>query len=273
MTLKNKTIIITGSSRGIGREIALRCAQDGANLVIVGKSAEEGKLPGTIYSVAKEVESCGGQALALQVDVRSEEQIENMVTQTINRFGQIDVLINNAGAIQLTPLAQTPPKRLDLMLDINVRSTLLCSHFCIPHLKKNGGHIVSLSPPIDLSSKWFENHVAYTISKYGMSMATIGLAEELKSIPVSVNSMWPRTLIATAAVDMLMGDDGRQHSRTPAIMADAIYELVNTKPGQISGQHLLDEPFLRSQGYTDFDHYAVNPQNKLFTDLFIDPTT
>ncbi len=271
MSLKNKTILITGSSRGIGREIALRCAKDGANLVIVGKSATEGKLPGTIHSVAKEVEDCGGKALALQVDVRSEEQIAEMVQKTIDTFGKIDALINNAGAIGLTPLAQTPPKRLDLMLDVNVRATLLCSHFCIPHFQKNGGgHIISLSPPIDLKTKWFENHVGYTISKYGMSMATLGLAEELRAMKVSVNSLWPKTMIATAAIDMLLGDEGRKHSRAPAIVADAVYELLCTNPGDITGQHLLDETFLRSCGYTDFDKYAFDPTEKLFTDLFIE---
>lgn len=271
MSLKNKTILITGSSRGIGREIALRCAKDGANLVIVGKSTTEGKLPGTIYSVAKEVESCGGKALALPVDVRSEEQIAEMVQKTIDTFGKIDALINNAGAISLTPLAQTPPKRLDLMLDVNVRATLLCSHFCIPHFKQNGGgHIISLSPPIDLQTKWFENHVAYTISKFGMSMTTLGLAEELRSMKVSVNSLWPKTMIATAAIDMLLGDEGRKHSRTPAIVADAVYELLNTNPGDITGQHLLDEVFLQSKGYTDFDKYAFDPNEKLFTDLFLE---
>ena len=271
MSLKNKTILITGSSRGIGREIALRCAKDGANLVIIGKSAEEGKLPGTIYSVAKEVEACGGKALALQVDVRSEEQIAEMVQKSIATFGKIDALINNAGAISLTPLEQTPPKRLDLMFDVNVRATLLCSHFCIPHFKQNGGgHIISLSPPIDLQPKWFENHVAYSISKYGMSMTTIGLAEELRSVPVSVNSLWPKTMIATAAIDMLMGDEGRKHSRTPAIMADAAYELLSTQPGVITGQHLLDEPFLKTKGYTDFDSYAIDKTQKLYTDLFLE---
>ena len=274
MSLNGKTIIITGSSRGIGRAMALRFAKDGANVVITGKSATEGKLPGTIFSVAKEVEAAGGKALAIQVDVRDEEQVQNMVNKTVETFGGIDVLINNAGAIQLTPLEQTPPKRMDLMLDINSRATLLCSHYCIPELKKaGGGHIVSLSPPIDMNPKWFGNHVAYTISKYGMSMATIGLAEELKDVPVSVNSMWPKTAIHTAAIEMLMGADGRKHSREPEIMADAMYELLVTKPGEITGQHLLDEPFLITRGYTNFDKYACEPDNKagLLTDLFVEP--
>lgn len=271
MSLKNKTIIITGSSRGIGREMALRFAKDGANLVITGKSVTEGKLPGTIHSVAEEVEQAGGKALAIQVDVRYPEQIENMVQKTVDTFGGVDVLINNAGAIQLTPLEQTDPKRLDLMLDINVRSTLLCSHYCIPEFKKrNGGHIITLSPPIDMNPKWFSNHVGYTISKYGMSMSTIGLAQELKDIPVSVNSLWPRTTIDTAAVQMLMGESGHQHSRTPAIMADAAYEILNTKPGELTGQTLLDEPFLKERGYSDFDKYACVPGEKLFTDLFVE---
>lgn len=271
MSLKDKTIIITGSSRGIGREIALKCAADGANLVIVGKSATEGKLPGTIFSVAEEVEAAGGKALPLQVDVRYEEQVEEMVAKTVEKFGGVDALINNAGAIQLTPLEQTAPKRMDLMLNVNVRATLLCSHYCIPEFKKRGGgHIITLSPPIDMNPKWFGNHVTYTISKYGMSMSTIGLAEELKDVPVSVNSLWPRTAIATAAIDMLMGEDGMKHSRTPAIMADAAYEILSIAPGELTGNCLIDETFLRDRGYTDFDKYAINPDTPLLTDLFVE---
>lgn len=270
MSLKNKTIIITGSSRGIGREIALKCANQGANLVIVGKSATEGKLPGTIFSVAEEVEKAGGKALALQVDVRDENQVEAMVAKTVEKFGGVDVLINNAGAIQLTPLEHTPPKRMDLMLDINVRAVLLCSHYCIPHLKKQGGHIISLSPPVKMDPKWFGNHVAYTISKFGMSMATIGLAEELRDYKISVNSLWPRTLIATAAVNMLMGDDGLKQSRTPAIMADAVDEILKTTPGELTGKTLLDEPFLKEKGYSDFAKYANDPSVEPMLDLYVE---
>lgn len=272
ISLKNKTVVITGSSRGIGREIALRCAKDGANLVIVGKSAEEGgKLPGTIHSVAKEVEAAGGRALALQVDVRSEEQVEDMVKKAADRFGRIDVLINNAGAIQLTPLEHTPPKRMDLMLDVNVRAVLVCSHYCIPHLKKaDGAHIINLSPPPSLDPKWYANHVCYTISKFGMSMATIGLAEELKPYNIAVNSLWPRTLIATAAINMLMGNDGLAQSRTPEIMADAAYEILKSDPGKLTGQTLLDEPFLRERGYTNFEKYKNPGAGELMLDLYVE---
>ncbi len=271
MTLKNKTILITGASRGIGREIALRCAKDGANLVIAGKSESEGKLPGTIHSVAKEVEAAGGKALALLTDVRFEDQVAETIEKTVKTFGRLDAVVNNAGAIQLTPLEETPPKRMDLMLDINVRATLLCSHFAIPHLKAaGGGHIITLSPPVSMNPKWYGNHVAYTISKFGMSMATLGLAEELKKYKIAVNSLWPRTAIATAAIHMLLGDTGMKASRTPAIMADAAYEILTSDPAQLSGRWLIDEPFLRERGYTDFDRYAVNPGTPLLPDLYVD---
>ncbi len=203
MKLKDKTIIITGASRGIGREIALRCARDGAQIVIAAKSVEEGKLPGTIYSVAKEVEAAGGKALPIQIDLRFDETVEQMVKKTVETFGKIDMLVNNAGAISLTPLENTPMKRADLMLHLNMRGVLACSHYCIPHLKAaGGGHILSLSPPISLDPKWFKNHVVYTISKFGMTMATLGLAEELRPYRIAVNSLWPRTMIATAAIVM-----------------------------------------------------------------------
>lgn len=268
--LKEKTIVITGSSRGIGRAMALKCARDGANIVVAGKSTSEGKLPGTIFSVADEITSLGGQALAVQTDVRDEAQIETLVQKTIERFGRIDALINNAGAIQLTPLESTPPKRLDLMLDINVRAVLLCSHFCIPHLKKNGGHIINLSPPISLDPKWFAPYVAYTISKFGMTMATIGLAEELRDAKVAVNSLWPRTVIATAAINMLMGEDGMAQSRTPEIMADAAYEILTSDPSQLTGKMLIDEGFLRERGYTDFDKYKNVATGEPMLDLFVE---
>lgn len=271
MSLKNRTIIITGSSRGIGREIALRAAKDGANLVIVGKSAEEGKLPGTIFSVAKEVEAAGGRALPLQVDVRVDEQVDDMVKKAVDRFGKIDALINNAGAIQLTPLEHTQPRRMDLMLDINVRGVLVCSHYCIPHLKKAGsGHIINLSPPISLNPKWFGNHVVYTISKFGMSMATLGMAEELRTYKIGVNSLWPQTLIATAAVNMLMGQDGLTQSRTPEIMADAAYEILKSDPSKLTGNMLIDEPFLKERGYTDFDKYKNPGAGELMLDLYVE---
>lgn len=231
MSLKGKTIFITGSSRGIGREIALRCAKDGANLVLAAKSVEEGKLAGTIHSVAKEVEAAGGQALAIQLDVREESQVAAVFEKAAQHFGKIDMLVNNAGAIQLTPLEMTPPKRMDLMLDINVRAVLMCSHYALPHLKKAGsGHILNLSPPVLMDQKWFGQNTIYTISKYGMSMATLGLSGELAPYKIAVNSLWPRTLIATAAVNMIMGEAGMEHSRTPAIMADAAYAILTSDP-------------------------------------------
>lgn len=271
ISLKNKTIIITGASRGIGREMALRFAKEGANLVLAAKSTEEGKLPGTIYSVAKEVEAAGGQALAVQTDVRHEESVAEMVEKTKERFGAIHALINNAGAIQLTPLSDTPPKRMDLMLDVNVRAVLLCSHFCLPHLKAaGGGHILSLSPPISLNPKWYGSHVVYTISKYGMSMATMGLAEELRDAKIAVNSLWPRTMIATAAIHWLLGASGMEMSRTPAIMADAAYEILTTDPTRLTGQHIIDEKLLRERGYTDFTRYSNTPGTEPALDLFVE---
>lgn len=272
MSLKGKTIIITGSTRGIGREIALRCAKDGANLVIAGKSTEEGgRLPGTIFSVAKEVEAAGGKALPCKVDVRFPEEVEAMVKKTVETFGQVNALINNAGAIQLTTLSETPPKRMDLMLNINVRAVLLCSHYCIPALKEaGGGHIINLSPPISLEKKWLGHFVTYAISKYGMSLATLGLSEELKEHNVAVNSLWPRTAVETAAVNMLMGGQGMEHSRTPAIMADAAYGILTTDPKKLSGKLLVDETFLRERGVKDFSKYSTVEDKDLYLDLFVD---
>jgi citronellol/citronellal dehydrogenase len=270
MNLKNKTIIITGASRGIGRAIALRCAKEGANLVLAAKSVEEGKLPGTIFSVAKEVEALGAQALPIKVDVRNPEEIENMVKEAHAKFGEINALINNAGAIQLTPLSETPPKRMDLMLDINVRAVLLCSHYCMPYLKEaGGGHIINLSPPISLDKKWIAEKTPYTISKYGMSLATLGLSEELKEAKIAVNSLWPRTMIATAAVNMLMGAEGLKHSRTPEIMADAAFEILNSDE-TLSGNLLIDETFLKEKGYTDFKKYQNDPEAETMLDLYVE---
>jgi len=271
MELKNKTIIITGSSRGIGREMALRFAAQGANLVIAAKSIEEGKLPGTIFSVAEEVEKAGGKALPIQIDLRDDETVVGMVKKTMAEFGRIDVLINNAGAIYLTPLEQTTMKRADLMLDLNMRGVLLCSHYCIPHLKKAGGaHILNLSPPISTDPKWYKNHVVYTISKYGMSMATLGLAEELRDARVAVNSLWPKTLVASAATKRLLGETGMSACRTPAIMADAAYEIITSDPGSLTGRTLMDESFLKERGYSDFDKYKVDPKGEIHVDLFVE---
>jgi len=271
MKLKGKTIIITGSSRGIGREMALRFAKDGANLVITAKSVTEGKLPGTIYSVAEEVEAAGGKALPIPIDLRMDETVSAMVEKTMETFGRIDALVNNAGAISLTPLEATPMKKADLMLSLNVRGVLCCSHYCIPHLKAAGaGHILNLSPPILLDPKWFKAHVVYTISKFGMTMATLGLAEELREAKIAVNSLWPRTLVASAATKMLFGEDGMSNMRTPEIMADAAYEILTSDPTTLTGQSFLDEPFLRSRGYKDFDKYRVDPNEEPALDLYVE---
>ncbi|MFK0574014.1 SDR family oxidoreductase [Endozoicomonas sp.] len=271
--LSSKTIIITGASRGIGREIALRCAADGANIVIAAKTTEpHPKLPGTIYSVADEVISAGGQALPIQVDVRDEHSIAQMIEQTTAHFGGIDMLINNAGAIRLTPAEKTPISRFDLMHQINTRAVLLCSQLALPWLKKSDcAHILNLSPPINLNKKWFKDYTPYTITKYAMSMLTLGLAEEFRSDNIAVNSLWPKTTIATAAVEFEAGGkDLFNISRTPAIMADAAYAIL-TSGTEFTGNHCIDENLLRERGVTEFDHYAVVPGTKaFFTDLYID---
>lgn len=271
MSLKDKVIIITGSSRGIGREIALRCAKDGAKVVIAAKSVEEGKLPGTIYSVAEEVKAAGGEALPIQIDLRDDETVIKMVEDTVTQWGRVDILVNNAGAIYLSNVEQTPMKRVDLMWGLNMRAVICCSHYCIPHLKAaGGGHILNLSPPLSMDPKWFKNTTPYTISKYGMTMATIGLAAELAGSKIAVNSLWPRTLIASAATVRLLGEASMSTCRTPAIMADAAYEIVTSDPAKFSGNAVLDEAFLRERGYTDFDSYAVDPSGKLGLDYYVE---
>lgn len=269
-SLAGKTIFITGASRGIGREIALRCAKDGANIVIAAKSAEpHPKLPGTIHSVAEEVQTAGGKALALKVDVRSEEEIGSAVKQAVEHFGGIDILVNNAGAIRLTGTDATNAKSFDLMWGVNTRATYFTSQACLPHLSRSqGAHILNLSPPINLDPIWLQNHCAYTITKYGMSMCTIGMAAEFKSKGISVNSLWPRTAVATAAIDMLMGEVGMRGSRKPAIMADAAYAIF-THSSELTGQLLIDEDFLRTTGVKEFDHYSVVPGATLYPDFFI----
>jgi citronellol/citronellal dehydrogenase len=269
--LKGKVIIITGSSRGIGREMALQFAKDGAKIVVAAKSTEEGKLPGTIYSVAEEVKAAGGEALPVPMDLRFDETVITMVEKTAETFGRIDALVNNAGAISLTPLESTPMKKVDLMMSLNLRGVLVCSHYCIPHLKKTGGgHILNLSPPLSYDPKWLKNHTPYTISKYGMTLATLGLAEELKDYKIAVNSLWPRTFIASAATRMLLGDSGMSACREPSIVADAAYEILTSDPTQLTGQALLDEPFLRSRGYTDFEKYKTDPKGEVGLDLYVE---
>ena len=272
MSFQNKTVFITGASRGIGKSIALRLAKEGANIVIAAKSIEENpKLGGTIYSAAKEVEDAGGRALALQCDIRFEEQILQAVSKAAEEFGGIDILINNASAINLTPIEQTEPKAFSLIHDINVKGTFFVSKACIPYLKKgNNAHILNLSPPINLDKKWFTNHLAYTMSKYGMSMIVLGLADELKKHRIAVNALWPKTTIATAAVQNLLGGDFLiQRSRKPEIVADAAYYILQRPSFECSGNFFIDEEVLRQQGVQDFSSYAVNPEQKLMIDLFI----
>jgi citronellol/citronellal dehydrogenase len=274
--LSGKTIFITGSSRGIGREIALRCARDGANLVITGKTAApHAKLPGTIFTVAEEVVQAGGQALAIQLDVRDEQAIRNAVDQVIEKFGGIDVLVNNASAINLTATLDTPARRLDLMWDVNVRATFLMSQACIPYLRMaDNPHILTLSPPLNLDAKWFAPHLAYTISKYGMSLCTLGMAREFAADGkaakgIAVNCLWPRTTIATAAIEFNFPEAVMRASRKPAIMADAAYTILTRDSNMCTGEFFVDEDVLRESGVNDFEQYAVSPGTPLFTDLFL----
>lgn len=269
---KNKTVIITGASRGIGKAIGLKLAAEGANIVIASKSVEENpKLGGTIFSAAAEMEAAGGKALAVQCDIRFEEQIQNVVNKTVEKFGGIDILINNASAISLMPTEQTEPKRFDLMYDINVRGTFMMSRACIPHLKKGtNAHILNLSPPINMDLKWFAGHLAYTISKYNMTMIALGLSAELKKYHIAANALWPRTTIATAAVNNLLGGEAlMKMSRTPEILADAAYAILSKSSTECSGNAFIDEEVLAKEGITNLDKYAVTPGGELFNDLFV----
>jgi len=269
--LKGRTLFITGASRGIGKAIALRAAADGANVAIAAKTAEpHPKLPGTIHSAAEEIEAAGGRALPLQVDIRDEEQIQAAVEKAVETFGGIDVLVNNASAINLTRTLETPMKRFDLMWGVNARGTFACSQACIPHLKKSSNpHILTLSPPLNLDPKWFAPHVAYTISKYGMSLCVVGLAEELRGDGIAVNALWPRTVIATAALAMLGGAVSPEHCRTPEIVADAAHAILTRDSRSCTGNFFLDEEVLAEEGVTDFEKYAVRPGMPLLPDLFV----
>ena len=270
--LAGKTCFITGSSRGIGRAIALRCAQDGANVVVIGKTVKpHEKLSGTIYTVADEVREAGGQALALGLDVRDEMAIDAAVQQVVDEFGGIDVLINNASAISLTPTLSTSMKRFDLMIGVNVRATFACAKACIPYLKQSSNpHILTMSPPLNMAAKWFKDHLAYTYSKYGMSMCTLGLSAEFKADGIAVNSLWPRTTIATAAVEVHFPPEILAASRTPDIMSDAAYAIITQDSRSATGQFYIDETFLRSQGVADFEQYMVTPGATPFTDLYLE---
>lgn len=276
MSLNQKTIFITGASRGIGREIALRCAREGANIVVTAKTVEpHASLPGTIHSVAQEVEAAGGEALALQLDVRDENAIAAAVAEAVRVFGGIDILVNNASAIQMTGTAGTTMKRFDLMMSVNARATFACSQACLIPLGKSAWagrnpHILTLSPPLNMHPRWFKDHVAYTMSKYGMSMCTLGMAEEFRGQGIAVNSLWPRTTIATAAIAVNFPDAILKASRKPAIMADAAYEIFNRDSRQATGNFYIDEAVLREAGVTDFESYAMTSGTELYTDLFLD---
>jgi len=270
-TLQGQTVFITGASRGIGRSIALRCARDGARIVIVAKTVEpHPKLAGTIHTVAEEVRRAGGEALPLPVDIRDEAAVAGAVTRAVETFGGIDILVNNASAIRLTGTLATPIKRYDLMQDINTRGTYLCAQACLPHLvRASNPHILTISPPLNLNPRWFGPHVAYTISKYGMSLCTLGLAAEFAGQGVAVNSLWPRTTIATAAVEMFF-PQALAGSRTPEIVADAAHLLLTRSSRSATGQFFVDETVLRAAGVTDFERYAVTPGTPLSPDIFLD---
>jgi citronellol/citronellal dehydrogenase len=272
MSFQNKTAFITGASRGIGKAIALRLAADGANIVIAAKSIEENpKLGGTIYSAAEEITAAGGEALAVQCDIRDEIQVQGAVDKAVERFGGVDILVNNASAISLNTIEQIDVKHYNLMHDINVRGTLLVSKACIPFLKNGtNAHILNLSPPVNLNLKWFRSHTPYTISKYNMTMIALGLAAELKKYNVAANTLWPKTTIATAAVKNLLGGDALiKMSRKPEIMADAAYYILQKPSSECTGNNFIDEDVLASEGITDLSNYAVVPGGKLYQDLFI----
>lgn len=270
--LKDKVIFISGASRGIGKEIALRFARDGAKIAIAAKTSEpHPKLEGTIYSTAEEIEKAGGKALPLMVDVRDDAMVEDAVKKTVDTFGGIDILINNASAINLSSTEEMPMKKFDLIFSVNVRATYLCSKLCIPHLKKSANpHILTMSPPLSMKPKWFAKHVAYTMSKYGMSMCTLGMAEEFKKDGIAVNSLWPKTLIATAAISNNFSRLIYHASRKPIIVADAAYEIVTSDSKTTTGNFFIDEVILRDRGVTDFKQYAMHRFIPVYPDIFVD---
>lgn len=272
MSLQGKTLFVTGASRGIGLAIALRAAKDGANVAIAAKTAEPHKhLPGTIYSAAEEIEKAGGKALPLIVDVRDEANVMEAVEQTAAKFGGIDICVNNASAIQLTGTLQTDMKRYDLMNQVNARGTYLTSKACIPHLKRAANpHVLMLSPPLDMNPRWFKGHVAYTMAKFGMSMCVLGMAEEFREDGIAFNALWPRTGIATAAIQFaLAGEEGMKSCRTTDIMADAAYAIFNKPSREFTGNFLIDDTFLYGEGVRDFDKYRVDPTAPLMPDFFV----
>lgn len=275
MNLQGKTIFISGASRGIGLAIVLRAAADGANVVIAAKTVEPNpRLPGTIHSAAAAIEAAGGRALAVECDIRDEAQVVAAVARAAEAFGGVDVLINNASAISLTPTEATPMKRFDLMFGVNVRGTFLCTQACLPWLKKSAAdgrrpHVLTLAPPLNMEARWFAPHVAYTMAKYGMSMCVLGHAEEFRPFGIAVNALWPRTIIQTAALQLIPGVRP-EHCRTPEIMADAAYAVLTAGDAGATGRFLIDEDVLRAAGVTDFDRYSVVPgSTELMPDLFL----
>jgi len=272
INLKDKVIFITGASRGIGKAIAMKCAKDGAKIAVVAKTKDpHPKLPGTVYTAAEDIEKAGGTSLPCIADVRFEDQIQAAVDATIKQFGGIDILINDASAISLTPTLQTTMKKFDLMFSVNVRGTFLCSKLCLPHLKKaDNPHILNLSPPLNLDPKWFANSLAYTMSKYGMSMCVLGLAEEFRNEGIAVNALWPRTTIATSAVKNLLGGEKMiEQSRKPEIVADAAYIILTKQSRDCTGNFFIDDEVLIEAGISDLSKYSVVPNAKLIPDFFL----
>ncbi len=271
-SLSGKTLFITGASRGIGKAIALRAARDGANIVIASKSADKHpKLPGTIHSAAEEIEAAGGQALAIQTDIRHEEQVEAAVAAAVGRFGGIDILVNNASAIYLAGTLQTPMKRFDLMAGVNGRGTFLCSQKALPHLLESANpHILNISPPLSMKAEWFKSNCAYTMAKYGMSMCVLGMSAEFAERGVAVNALWPRTAIDTAALAMLKGVVEPKNCRKPEIVADAAHAILTRDSRECTGNFFIDDDVLREEGVEDLDRYAVDPMEDLFIDFFLD---
>jgi len=268
----NKTVFITGGSRGIGLAIGKRLAMEGANVAIAAKTTvPHPKLPGTIFTAAEEINAAGGRGLAIQMDLREEEQVEAAIAKTVEYFGGIDILINNTSAINLTGTLDLPVKRFDLMFQCNVRGTFLTSQKCIPHLKKSSNpHILTLSPPLNFDTRWFAPHVAYTITKYGMSLCVLGMHEEFRSAGIAVNALWPKTTIATAAVNNLLGgDELMRRSRKPEIMGDAAYYILRRNSRECTGNFFIDEAVLLEEGHTDLEKYAVEPGMKLMPDFFV----
>jgi len=271
-SLVGQTLFITGASRGIGKAIALRAARDGANIVVAAKTnRRHPKLPGTIHETVAEIEAAGGEGLAVKVDVRDDEAVDQAVEHAVGHFGGVDILVNNASAIQLQNTRDLPMKRFDLMFGVNVRGTYTVTRACIPHLLKSANpHVLNLSPPLNLNPVWFKDHVAYTMAKYGMSMCVLGMAEEFRDSGVAFNALWPRTVIATAAINLLGDAVSAENCRTPEIVADAAHEILIRNSRECTGNFFLDENVLRNTGMRNFDRYQVEPGRPLLKDLFLD---